>query len=127
MLKWICVDGLKNLLEQKKLKSWVDWTVPNKQKKEQTNHELTNKQTNKQTNKRTNKRMDGLKPELTSFLREAMLRKSSSLNGSDDDLIFSASTGLAGLASIAGGFDQVLLAAGGGGGALPGFQVRIIF
>ena len=66
--------------------------------------------------------MEGLKPELTSFLRQA---KSSSLNVTDsDDHIFSASTGLAGLASIAGGFDQVLLAAGAGGGALPSFQVN---
>jgi hypothetical protein len=69
--------------------------------------------------------MEGLKPELTSFLRQA---KSSSLNVTDsDDHIFSASTGLAGLASIAGGFDQVLLAAGAGGGALPSFQVNKSF
>ena len=70
--------------------------------------------------------MEGLKPEITSFLREAMIRKATRLsNGTDDndDLIFSSVTGFAGLASIAGGFDQVLLAAGGGGGALPAFQV----
>ena len=68
--------------------------------------------------------MEGLKPELTSFLREAMMRKAASLNATDDDLMFSASTGIAGIASIAGGFDQVLLAAGGGGGAFPSFQVK---
>ncbi len=69
--------------------------------------------------------MEGLKPELTSFLRQA---KSSSLNATEsDDHIFSASTGLAGLASIAGGFDQVLLAAGAGGGALPSFQVNKLY
>jgi len=71
--------------------------------------------------------MDGLKPEITSFLREAMLRKASRLNGTEDeDMIFSSVTGFAGLASIAGGFDQVLLAAGGGGGALPAFQVTVL-
>ncbi len=68
--------------------------------------------------------MEGLKPELTSFLREAAIRRATSLNATDDDHMFASSTGLAGFASIAGGFDQVLLAAGGGGGAFPSFQVK---
>ena len=69
--------------------------------------------------------MEGLKPELTTFLREAMMRKATLNTTVGDELMYSASAGLAGLASIAGGFDQVLLAAGGGGGALPGMQVTI--
>ena len=70
--------------------------------------------------------MEGLKPELTSFLREAMIRKASNLNSSEDGIGFSGSSGLsglAGLASIAGGFDQILLAAGGSGVSLPDVEV----
>jgi hypothetical protein len=45
--------------------------------------------------------MEGLKPELTALLREAVLRKAARLNGTDgDDLLLTASTGLAGLVSI---------------------------
>ena len=72
--------------------------------------------------------MEGLKPELTSFLREAMIRKASNLNSSEDGIGFSGSSGLsglAGLASIAGGFDQILLAAGGSGVSLPEVEVII--
>ena len=43
--------------------------------------------------------MEGLKPELTTFLREAMMRKAT-LNATGEDLIYSASAGLAGLVSM---------------------------
>ena len=61
--------------------------------------------------------MDDLKPELTSFLREAMLMKASRLNSTvvGDDDFYQSSSGISGL-------DQILLATGGGGGALPAFQ-----
>jgi hypothetical protein len=67
--------------------------------------------------------MEGLKPEITSFLREAVLRKASRLNGTDDDDPFFSSSD--GLDPMAGGFDPILLA-GGGGGVLRGFEVGTI-